>query len=55
MGAFKIGSKVLSKVENDEIKAYPLPELREAFGSGDEKMYKVAMALLREKGEGDMA
>ncbi len=46
---FNIKSRVILKVENNEIKIIPFMDLREAFGIDGEGMLKVAKAILADK------
>jgi len=46
---FKIGSKVILKIDNEEIKLVPFIDMKEAFGIDGEKMLEVAKSILRDK------
>ena len=46
---FNIKSKVILKVEDEEMKIVPFIDLKDAFGIDGSKMIKVAKAILTEK------
>ena len=46
---FKIKSRVILKVDKEEIKLIPFMDMKDAFGIDGEKMLEVARSLLRDK------
>jgi len=46
---FNIKSKVILKIEDEEIKLIPFMDLKDAFGLDGDKMIEVAKSLLADK------